>query len=83
MDNTEARIADGKLAEELRQNPILERAFAKVEERCSAEWRKSSIDDATKREAAFYTLRALDGLRTEIEAVINDAKMAKAVARRK
>lgn len=82
-DDLDARIKEGQKADELRQNPILERAFSRAEERCTAEWRKSAVGDTDKRESAYHTLRAIDLLKTEIDSVINDAKIAKsAVSRR-
>jgi len=76
--NTKRRKATdiGRRANELVMDPILQQAFAELEQKYTMEWKTSKVDEPTKRERAYVAVQMLDDLKTQLQIYVDQGRMA-------
>lgn len=66
---------DIKLAQALRDNPLLHRALDEIEEMYTSEWKRTEGPHAEYRERAYYMVRTIDRLRQHINEYVTNGKL--------
>lgn len=73
MTDPEARAAAAK---QLLDHPLLIEAFANVRAAAIDAWTETGALDAPKREIAWLTVKVVDRVRGELEAIVTNGKIA-------
>ena len=60
----------------MRDDPILQEIFGKLENNYNNAWVSSGMEDSQKREIIFLSLRALAEFKLELESMITSGKIA-------
>lgn len=76
-DATEDAIRRADRAQALLDDEVLGGAFSAIEAHWLSEWRNSPARDKEGREGLFVMLRALDALRGELRAYVENGKVAR------
>lgn len=80
---TTDRSALGEHAKRLRDDPVLKLAFDKLREDLTAEMLRTKADEPEKRERGYLMIWALEGVRTKLQTLLDDAKVIEAEQKRK
>jgi hypothetical protein len=71
------RIARGSRAKQILDDPLMQDAFDALEASYESTWRNSSEAEAAKREQIYLSLKALEGVKLELESAVTGGKLAK------
>ena len=69
-------VQRGRLAESLRNNPLLQDIFQTLRDSYITDWSQTEVGDVDKREQQYYLLKALDDIELELESIISTGKLA-------
>ena len=69
-------VQRGRLAESLRNNPLLQDIFQTWRDSYITDWSQTEVGDVDKREQQYYLLKALDDIELELESIISTGKLA-------
>ena len=72
----EERVRKGNAAERLFNDPVIQEAFEKLENKYNGAWVSSGLEDSQKRETLYLSLRALSEFKLELESMMNSGKIA-------
>jgi hypothetical protein len=64
-------------AKELLENPLLEEAFAQVEQAYLADWRSSGLADLEGRERIWLAIKVLEEVKRHLRIVVESGTIAK------
>ena len=67
-------FVDGREAERLVKDPTLTKALERIEQKTTERWRLAK--SAAEREECHATMRAVDAVRVELQAMIGNKRMA-------
>jgi hypothetical protein len=70
-------IARGEHAKRLLEDELLNEAFEEVERDIFDEWRKTNSTQHSERAELFHTLKGLGRLKGRLQAILDDALVAK------
>ena len=74
---TQNPIARGEHAKRLLEDELLNEALEEVERDIFDEWRKTNSTQHSERAELFHTLKGLERLKGRIQAILDDALVAK------
>jgi len=74
---TQNPIARGEHAKRLLEDELLNEAFEEVERDIFDEWRKTNSTQHSERAELFHTLKGLERLKARLQAILDDALVAK------
>jgi hypothetical protein len=74
---TQNPIARGEHAKRLLEDELLNEAFEEVERDIFDEWRKTNSTQHSERAELFHTLKGLERLKGRLQAILDDALVAK------
>lgn len=75
MSDAETRAAQAK---RLLDDPILQEAFANVRNGAIEVWTRTKADAQQEREIAWLTVKVIDRITSEFEAIVTNGKIAAA-----
>lgn len=73
----------GTHAKRLLDDPVLALAFERIENKLAETWRHTAVGDADGREAAYRLHWAVEQLKSELAAILGNAKVIEAEQKRK
>lgn len=68
---------DERLAQDLENNPLLQRAFTEIEEMYTNEWKRTEGPHDDMRERAYWMVRSIERLRSHISEYMVTGKLNK------
>ena len=73
----------GAAAKRLLDDPVLALALGRIEEKLTQTWRNTTVGAVDEREAAYRLVWAIEHLRSELRAMVGNAKILEAEQQRR
>lgn len=78
LDRLNQAAAKAVRAQELLDNELLSEAFGELEDRYTAAWRATTIEDVGAREKLFLAINIVGKVRDHLAAIVTNGKLAQA-----